>query len=138
MGCGQASREALNLFDIEDPVYYLEVNVEKIGSLYTGEKVFNKLARYPSVWRDIAVIVDDSVFGDKLLETIYTSGNKILVKAELFDIYTGKQIEEGKKSLAFNLEFRSDEKTLTDEEVEPVFENIISQLQQRFNAKLRT
>jgi phenylalanyl-tRNA synthetase beta chain len=136
--CGQASREALNLFDIEDSVYYLEINIEKIGSLYTAEKVFNRLARYPSVWRDIAVIVDNSVFGDKLLETIYTSGNKILVKAELFDIYTGKQIEEGKKSLAFNLEFRSDEKTLTDEEVEPVFENIISQLQQRFNAKLRT
>jgi len=82
--------------------------------------------------------VDESVFGEKLLETIYGSGDKILMKAELFDIYTGKQIEKGKKSLAFNLEFRSDEKTLTDEEVEPVFNNIISQLQQRFDAKLRT
>ncbi len=136
--CGQASKTGMELFDIEYPVYYMEMNVEKISELYTGERVFKKLARFPSVWRDIAVIVDDSVFGDKLLETIYESGDKILVDAELFDIYTGKQIEKGKKSLAFNLEFRSDEKTLTDEEVEPVFNKIISQLQQRFNAKLRT
>ncbi len=135
---GKASNNALKIYDIETPVYYFEVNMEKLTPLYTKDVVFRKLPRYPSVWRDIALIVDEGLFAEKLLETIYNSGDNILVNAELFDVYTGKQIDKGKKSLAFNLEFRSDEKTLTDEEVEPVFNNIISQLQKQFDAKLRT
>jgi phenylalanyl-tRNA synthetase beta chain len=135
---GQASNNSLKVNDIELPVYYIELNIEKLVPLYTRDVVYRKLPKFPSVWRDIAVIVDEGVFADRLLQTIYGSGDNILVNAELFDVYTGKQIEEGKKSLAFNLEFRSNEKTLTDEEVEPVFNDIISQLQNQFNARLRT
>ena len=135
---GRASNNSLNLYDIETPVYYIELNIGKLIPLYTKDLVYRKLPKFPSVWRDIAVIVDEGIFADRLLQTIYGSGNNILVNAELFDVYTGRQIEEGKKSLAFNLEFRSEEKTLTDEEVEPVFNHIISQLQNQFDAKLRT
>jgi phenylalanyl-tRNA synthetase beta chain len=135
---GEVTNKARDLYDIEIPVFYMEIKVDELLKLYNMEIVFKPLPRYPSVWRDIAVIVDDRLLSEKLLSTIYTSGGELLVNAELFDVYTGKQIEKGKKSLAFNLEFRSDDKTLTDEEVEPVFNNIISQLKNNYDSKLRT
>ena len=135
---GQVSNNAAEVFDIESPVFYYEIVFDKIIGLYNSDIIYKKLPKYPSVLRDIAVIVEKSVFADKLMETIHKSADKYLVSVDLFDIYTGKQVEKGMKSLAFNLEFRSDEKTLTDMEIEPIFNNIISQLQTNFNARLRT
>ncbi len=134
---GQVSDQACQIYDIETPVYYMELDVDVLIPLYSPEIVYKSLPKFPSVWRDIAVIVDEGVYSRDLLETIYSSGDSILVKAELFDVYNGKQIESGKKSLAFNMEFRSDEKTLTDEEVEPVFDNIVNTVINKFDAKLR-
>ena len=135
---GQVSNNAAEVYDIESPVFYFEIKIDEIVGLYNADIIYKKLPKYPSVLRDIAVIVDQSVFAEKLMETIHKSADKYLVSVDLFDIYTGKQVDKGMKSLAFNLEFRSDEKTLTDEEIEPIFNNIISQLQSNFNARLRT
>ena len=135
---GQVSNNASEVFDIESPVFYFEIIIDKVIGLYNQEIIYEKLPKYPSVLRDIAVIVEKSVFADKLMATIRESAEQYLVAVDLFDIYTGKQVEKDMKSLAFNLEFRSDEKTLTDEEIEPILNNIVSQLQTNFNARLRT
>ncbi len=135
---GEVSLRGRDAFDIELPVYFMEIDVGRLVPLFSLSRVYKPLPKFPSVWRDIAVIVDEALPADKLLSTIYSSADSLLMKARLFDVYTGKQIDKGKKSLAFNLEFRSDEKTLTDEEVEPVFKNIINQLQTQYNAMLRT
>jgi phenylalanyl-tRNA synthetase beta chain len=135
---GMASDNALKLFDIEIPVFFFEMEIERLQKFYSPQVNYQPLPKYPSTWRDIAVIVDEGVLSADLLKTIQESGREILTAAELFDVYKGKQIEPGKKSLAFNLEFRSNEKTLTDEEVDPVFTEIIENLKDKFNATLRT
>jgi phenylalanyl-tRNA synthetase beta chain len=135
---GVVSDNALSMYDLELPVYYLEVELEKLHRHYSEEVNYHPLPRYPSTWRDIAVVVDEGVLSADLVNAIEETGGEILTKVELFDVYRGKQVEKGKKSLAFNLEFRSLEKTLTDEEVDPVFVRIIEKLKDKFTATLRT
>jgi len=135
---GEVAKRARALFDIDIPVYYLELRVDRLWPLCSAQIAYVPIPRFPSVWRDIAVVIDQGIFAEELIKAIRAAGGELLVKAELFDVYTGKQIEPNQKSLAFNLEFRSDGKTLTDEEVEPILRNIVTELEKKYHARLRT
>ena len=101
------------------------------------EIIYKPLPKYPAVTRDIALLVDENVTVGSIMDIIEENGGDLLEKAELFDVYRGKQIESGKKSVAFALTYRDAEKTLTDDEVSEVHKNILSGLEKGLNAVLR-
>lgn len=105
---------------------------------YTGKKTkFTQLPKYPAVERDLALTVADDVSAGLIARTITKQGGKYLQSVNLFDLYTGKQLGEGKKSLAFSLKFRAADRTLTDEEVDLAFNAIVESVAKNFGAELR-
>ena len=115
--------------EIGQDVLIMEVDLESAVELSSGVKVsFEKLPKYPPVMRDISLICDESLPVSRVEETIREAGGKYLEKVELFDVYRGRGVPEGKKSLSFALSFRSKERTLSDEEVTGVLNGIIKAL----------
>lgn len=105
---------------------------------YCGRRVkFTPLPRYPAVERDLALTVADDVPAGMISRTIKKQGGKYLQSVNLFDLYTGKQLGEGKKSLAFSLKFRAADRTLTDEEADVAFNAIVEAVAESFGAELR-
>jgi phenylalanyl-tRNA synthetase beta chain len=92
---------------------------------------------YPAVFQDIAVIVDESVEAHTVLDSVRASGGPHLRDVHVFDLYRGEQVGEGRKSLALRLEFRSDERTLTDDEVAQLREQIKQEIAKETGGSLR-
>lgn len=134
---GEINPIAAKNFNIKERVYAAEINLEKVLELSKEERKYREIPKYPSITRDMAVVAKDDVNVGDIISDIETKGYKYLESVDFFDIYKGKGIEEGYKSLAFSLVFRSSEKTLQDEEVQKVFENIIKNVEDKFDAKLR-
>ena len=101
-------------------------------------KSYNPLPKYPSTSRDIALIVKDEVFVKQIEDIIKANGEDLVESYKLFDVYKGAQIEEGHKSIAYSITYRSKDKTLTDEDVAKVHEKILSELSEKLNANLRS
>ncbi|MDD6879787.1 MAG: phenylalanine--tRNA ligase subunit beta, partial [bacterium] len=99
--------------------------------------VYKPLPKYPSTSRDIALLVDEEVAVGDISSIIRANGGEILETVELFDIYRGKQVEEGKKSVAFTLTYRSEKSTLTDEDVAKVHNKVLDELKDKLSAVLR-
>ena len=87
--------------------------------------------------RDIALLVDEHISAQQLIDKIPVISNKLLRNVQIFDIYQGERVEKGKKSIALNLGFQHSSRTLVDEEVDTEVEEIVNQLKQQFNAELR-
>ena len=124
-------------FGIEERISVFEINYDLLISLAVLDRGYTPLPKYPAVLRDIALVVDDNTPVSALLEIIRKRGGKILEKVELFDVYRGKQVPEGKKSLAFGLAFRDPGKTLTDEDAGRAMAKIIKGLSEEAGAILR-
>ena len=103
--------------------------------LATGEKSYNSVPRFPSTYRDLALVVDADVSHQSILEII--NGFSLVSEVKLFDVYSGKQVEAGKKSLAYRLTYQSPTHTLTDEEVNKVQTQILKRLTDELGATLR-
>jgi phenylalanyl-tRNA synthetase beta chain len=101
------------------------------------EPTFTPLPKYPAVTRDLSLVCDETVTVADVENVITAAGGKLLRKVNLFDIYRGKGIEEGKKSLAFSLELRADDRTLTDADSEGVVSKVLAALESKLNAVLR-
>lgn len=101
------------------------------------EIVYSPLPKFPSTSRDIALLVEEDMEVGRIKDVIEEFGQPILESVELFDVYRGRQVEEGKKSVAFNLVYRDMEKTLTDDEVTSVHEKVLNTLRENLNAVLR-
>ena len=100
-------------------------------------KIFKPLPKYPAMTRDIALVVDETTQVGQIEEVIKESADEILRGVKLFDIYRGIPIPPGKKSLAFTLTYRRDDRTLTDEEVVKVHKVVLENLENKLNAVLR-
>jgi len=98
---------------------------------------FKASSKYPSITKDLAFIVDNKITSEDIVKTIKAKGGRILTDIEVFDLYTGENIGLDKKSLAFSLKFEDYNKTLTDEEVTNIFNNIIKEVVSKHNATLR-
>ncbi|RCW50488.1 MULTISPECIES: phenylalanine--tRNA ligase subunit beta [unclassified Halanaerobium] len=98
---------------------------------------YKKLPKYPSVFRDLAVVVKDDIEVAEILNAIKEKGGEILKDLDIFDLYHGNQIKEGHKSIAFKLKFQSEEKTLRDDEVNKQFKKIINYISDKFSAEIR-
>ena len=118
-------------------VYCCELMFDAIMRHADTEKTYTPLPKYPSTSRDIALLVDEDMAVGRIEEIIKKYGKSILEDVRLFDVYRGKQVEEGKKSVAFNLIYRDKDKTLTDEEVTSVHGKVLEALKEKLNAVLR-
>ncbi|MCQ2546252.1 MAG: phenylalanine--tRNA ligase subunit beta [Clostridia bacterium] len=118
-------------------VYCCELMFGAIARKADTEVVYTPLPKYPSTSRDIALLVDEEMEVGSIEKVIKQHGKAILESVRLFDVYRGKQVEEGKKSVAFTLVYRDKDKTLTDEEVAEVHEGVLEALREKLNAVLR-
>lgn len=134
---GEIHPEVLGRFAIDQPVYLFELDVEKLIH-HAGEFAqFKPLSRYPVVIRDSALLLDETIQAAEVMAIIQTSKMKSLEDVTLFDLYTGKGIPQGKKSLAIRVRYRDQEKTLTEEEVSKFHDKLIRSLCRQLGAEIR-
>jgi len=124
--------------EIDQDTYYGEIDLDIFNKNINGLKTYEKISAFPAIDIDLAIVVDENVENDDIVEEIKRSGPDILKSIRLFDIYRGEQIEQGKKSMAYSLSFREDDRTLKDTEVEIATNKIIECLEKKLNARLRT
>ena len=122
---------------MKDEVYVCEINLESLFENRTGKLKYKEVSKYPGISKDVAFILDKDVINEDVISTIRKMGGKLLSKVEVFDYYEGDKIEENKKSIAYNLYFESNEKTLDLNEITPIFESIIDGVIKKHNAVLR-
>jgi len=118
-------------------IYCCELMFGAILRKADTEIVYSPLPKFPSTSRDIALLVEEDMEVGRIKKVIEEFGKPILESVELFDVYRGKQVEEGKKSVAFNLVYRDKEKTLTDDEVSKVHQSVLDALKEKLQAVLR-
>lgn len=124
-------------YSINKTVLALEINYNKLFNAKKIEKLYKPLPKFPAITRDIAIICDLGIEAARLENIIRETSVKILENIKLFDVYTGKQVEDGKKSIAYSLRFRADDRTLMDEECDNAIKKILKQLQNSVGATLR-
>ena len=118
-------------------IYVFEIKLDELLNLYPSKMSYKDIPKYPSIVKDVAFVVDKKINSKDIEDVIKKSGGKLLTDIEVFDLYVGDKIEDGKKSIAYNLTFRDNNKTLTDEEVMEVFNNIIKTVETKIDAVLR-
>lgn len=138
VGCfGEVHPEVLDKYDIPVRVYIAELDFEEIIAQSTLDVSYRPLPKYPSVARDIAVVVTEDITAGQVEEIIRNKGGRLIEAVKLFDIYKGSQIAEGYKSMAYSIVYRSDEKTLSEEDINKVHNKIINSLVNQVGAALR-
>lgn len=131
------SPSLLRKYDLEQPVFIAELNLEKLLEYFEREKFFETIPTYPAIIRDISLVVSEFIQVDQVENEIFEIAKELLEDIELFDIYQGPPLKTKEKSLSFHLIFRSKKKTLTDEEVNSLMEKIVKRLQEKFGAIIR-
>ncbi|KGJ49261.1 phenylalanyl-tRNA synthetase subunit beta [Clostridium sp. NCR] len=135
---GELHPDVLENYDLNQRVYVAEIDIDLVFENLNNSKVYNPLPKYPATTRDIALLVKDEVFVKQIEDIIKANESDILESYQLFDVYKGAQIEEGHKSIAYSITYRSKDKTLTDEDVARVHDKIVSELSEKLNANLRS
>lgn len=134
---GEVHPAVLSAYGITKPVYIFELDATTVMKYMAKDLKYKALPKYPATSRDLAMLLDIDVNAADIEKAMTKAAGQNLTQITLFDVYTGKQVEEGKKSLAFSLTFQSNDKTLTDAEIDPAIEKIVAKLQKDFNANLR-
>ncbi|GIN22123.1 MAG TPA: phenylalanine--tRNA ligase subunit beta [Bacillus bacterium] len=134
---GQVHPNLQKDLDLKD-TYVFEIQAEPVFDYKLPELRYVPIPRYPSIARDIALVVDKDVNAATLESIIKDSGKKLLRDVHVFDLYEGQNMEEGKKSIAFSLTYADPERTLTDEEVTNIHEKVLAALKEKSGAELRS
>lgn len=134
---GQVHPDVASNYGIDAEVYAAELMMGPIEEFSNREITYKKPAKFPGTSRDIALTVDENVTAGEIMNVIEEDPDEIFKRAEIFDIYRGKQVDKNKKSVAIRLFYGHDEKTLKDEEVTTVHRAILSRLADKLNALLR-
>lgn len=119
------------------PAYYLEMSLEELIAAKPTKIKAAEFSRYPSVSRDISLVVKEDVRSSDLIRAIEKAGGKLVSKVEVFDIYKGEHIEKGYMSISLNIVYESKEKTLKIEDINPVHAHILEELNKQYSANLR-
>ena len=122
---------------IEKNVYVAEINLDKLLKNRVSKLKYKEVSKYPKVVKDLEFIVEKNINSEDIVKVIKKSGGKTLTNIEVFDLYTGENVKENEKSIAYSLTFEDMNKTLSDEEVMLIFNKIISDVEVKLNAKLR-
>ncbi|MFQ5480394.1 MAG: phenylalanine--tRNA ligase subunit beta [Thermodesulfobacteriota bacterium] len=134
---GELHPELRTSFGITEGLYLFELDMEALYASLSRGRTFRKLTKFPASERDVALIVDEELAYGKIISAIRKINTKLIEKVDLFDVYYGNTIPEGKKSLAFRITYRSPVKTLTHDEVEKAHERLVQEVTRKFNALLR-
>lgn len=136
--CGAVSQKVLDYYDIREPVWMCQLDCTVLFNMTPGRKTYQALPKYPAVERDLAVVVAEDVTHQMIVSEIQACCGALLESVELFDIYRGEQVVAGKKSMAYALRFRSDDRTLTDNEVSSLQDQVLHRLMKKYQAELRS
>ena len=134
---GQIHPIVASNYGMDMDVYAVEVSLTKLYDLLLPEATYTPLPKYPAVTRDLALLCDETITVGQAQEVIAKAGGKLLKDVQLFDIYRGTGVPEGKKSLAFSLVLRADDRTLTDTDSEGVISKVLAAVQEKLGATLR-
>lgn len=137
--CGEIHPQISKIYNFKNKQYLFEIYLNSI-QINISKNVNKKtltLNDFPLVERDYAFILDQNIMVGDLIKTIYSTDKNTIKNVNIFDIYQGKNIEDGKKSVALRVKIQSNEKTLTSEEIDIISKNIIDNIQQRYEARLR-
>ena len=124
-------------YGMDVDVYCAEINFTKLFDLRLPDVTYTPLPKYPTVSRDLSLVCDEAVTVAQAEDVITASAGKLLRDVKLFDIYRGTGVPEGKKSMAFSLELRADDRTLTDADSEAVVSKVLAALSEKLGAILR-
>ncbi len=122
---------------VKDDVFAFEISLDKLLAKKTGKMKYKEISKYPSVKKDLAIIVDKTLPNEIIEKQIKKAGGSLLTDIKVFDIYTGGNIKNDKKSMAYSLNFSAKDRTLTDEEINTLLEKIILNLEKELKAELR-
>lgn len=134
---GELGAKAMEGFGIGKRLYIAEIELETLFAACGRSITFKPLPKYPAAERDIAVVVAGNTESGAVRKCILENGGKYIEKADLFDVYAGKQLGDNQKSLAFALSFRAADRTLKEEEINTAMAKILRALETQFDAKLR-
>jgi len=134
---GRVKKEVLKQFDIQQDVFCFELNLDLLKKIKLKPPKFSEPLKFPKSNRDFAFIFNKSVSYDEVINFIKKSSSELLKSVTLFDLFESEALGEGNKSMAFSLEYYSNERTLTEEEVEKAFTSLIKAVTKNFNAQLR-
>lgn len=135
---GKVIKKDLELFSIKQPVFFLDIDWEKLISFTTNEEIsFEPIAKFPQAQRDLSILMDKKITYGEIENVVKSLQIKKLENIQLFDVFENEKLGENKKSLAINFTFIDKEKTLTDDEIETMMNKIISSLENKLNAVIR-
>lgn len=134
---GEVHPDVADNYDMDARCYIAELNLDILYSNANTIKKYKEIPKFPAVTRDMAFILDEDILVQDIEAIIVKQGGSIVESVNLFDIYRGKQIPEGKKSIAYNITYRRGDRTLTDEEVNKVHDKILRTLENKLGAQLR-
>lgn len=135
---GVLSKKLQKAFDIDNEVYYADINWKELMKAIKGKKVtYTEISKFPAVKRDLALLIDKKVQFAEIEKIAYETDKKFLKSVELFDVYEGKNLEAGKKSYAVSFVLQDENATLNDKQIDKLMQKLITNLQNKLDAKLR-
>jgi len=135
---GRVHPQVENAFNLKRPVYVFEIDFERVYEFRREHSLYRSLPRFPSVSRDMAVVVDESLPVQELLDFCWQLQELMLEQIEVFDIYRNPQLSAGKKSIGYRLIYRSGDRSLTDAEVNQIHGRLVDRVLGQFHATLRS
>lgn len=134
---GEVHPKVLDAYEITKKIYLFELNMTALVKHAAIKPNYQQLPKFPAINRDLAVVLPETVSVGDVTKAIVANAGQLLTATQLFDVYTGQQVAQGSRSLAFSLTFQANDRTLTDVEVDEHYKNIVVSLEKTFAAKLR-
>jgi len=138
IGClGQVHPDVINRMDIKSIAYVFEINIDILCRYAVSGIRYKEISRFPAVMRDVAFVVDRGMEADKMLEIVLSQHEDLLENVGIFDIYAGKGLDEGTKSMGLRFSYRAPDRTLTDAEINTIHDKIVQNTVRLTGAKIR-
>jgi phenylalanyl-tRNA synthetase beta chain len=134
---GKAHPDVLKRMDVKGDAYLFEINLDLLGNLVDRRIRYREISKFPAVLRDVAFVLPESMESEKMLEIVLSQHEDLLENVSIFDIYTGKGLEERTKSLGLRFSYRALDRTLTDAEINSIHNRIVHNTVQLTGAKIR-
>ena len=135
---GAVAKKFRNMFDVKNEVFFAEIRFDLlIGFVRKSKTTFKEISKFQEVRRDLALLLDKKVTFAQLRETALQTEKKLLKKVGLFDVYEGKHLPEGKKSYALSFILQDETKTLTDQQIDRIMDNMVKAFDRSYGAQLR-
>ena len=134
---GQVHPDVIKRMDIKSAAYVFEINIDILDKLAAAGIRYKEISKFPAVTRDVAFVVEQGMEADKMLEIVLSQHEDLLENVGIFDIYAGKGLEEGNKSLGLRFSYRASDRTLTDAEINSIHEKIVHNTVRLTGAKIR-